>query len=495
MNMCRYPGRQQGDDFEEALCAEAASDSTSPERLRALAKKGRAIALEVARNPSTPLDLLEDLSREKDVLVRSAVVQNPSAPAALLGKMISGSPNFLQRAIAAHLHDEKALGLFNTSPTSSRVVIWLTSSTQKTLAQNIDTPSPVLDQIYRRWRRYIIGARKELLAVAKEDISLMAPYLARLTGKRDPWLMNEVAIAAANRETPPAFLALLASLGDRNLPYYLARNPNTPQRVLIELAKDPSFTLSVAANPSTPAYLLEEMSSTPALRAGIASNPNTPEELLEEFFESANDNVLWSLIQNPSTSPELLARLARHKQLQNPQALSTLLRNPKVPTEALLSLAQRPKLITTLRNLLVWHPNATPEVLQRVQLDERSALALANSPNAPPEMLAKLALDARLQGTAVISSLLQNSRLPMEVLLSFVNRRRLSMDERLAIAQNPKTPAEALAILAAMPGPRLRVFVARHPNTATDTLQFLAQSKVTAIRDAAQQRLTPQGEP
>jgi hypothetical protein len=60
--------------------AEAADKLTSPERLTALAKESRALARIVAKNPSTPVSLLRDLSRSKDEAARKSVITNPRAP-------------------------------------------------------------------------------------------------------------------------------------------------------------------------------------------------------------------------------------------------------------------------------------------------------------------------------------------------------------------------------------------------------------------------------
>ena len=59
---------------------EAANKLTSPERLTALAKESHALARIVAKNPSTPVSLLRDLSRSEDEATRKSVITNPRAP-------------------------------------------------------------------------------------------------------------------------------------------------------------------------------------------------------------------------------------------------------------------------------------------------------------------------------------------------------------------------------------------------------------------------------
>ena len=59
---------------------EAADKLTSPERLTALAKESHALARIVAKNPSSPISLLRELSRSEDEATRKSVISNPRAP-------------------------------------------------------------------------------------------------------------------------------------------------------------------------------------------------------------------------------------------------------------------------------------------------------------------------------------------------------------------------------------------------------------------------------
>ena len=59
---------------------EAADKLTSPERLTALAEESHTLARIVAKNPSTPISLLRDLSRSEDEATQKSVISNPRAP-------------------------------------------------------------------------------------------------------------------------------------------------------------------------------------------------------------------------------------------------------------------------------------------------------------------------------------------------------------------------------------------------------------------------------
>lgn len=66
---------------------EAADKLTSAERLRALAEESHGLARIVAKNPSTLISLLRDLSRSEDEATRKSVISNPRAPYDVLSNL------------------------------------------------------------------------------------------------------------------------------------------------------------------------------------------------------------------------------------------------------------------------------------------------------------------------------------------------------------------------------------------------------------------------
>ena len=153
-------------------------------------------------------------------------------------------------------------------------------------------------------------------------------------------LSKERLEVAKNPNTPAKVLELLAADADRHVRWAVAENPNTPATSL-ELLADDEFLYArkaVAENPNTPAKVLEllaadsnygirsavaENLSTPAkllelladdddyyVRASVAANRNTPAKILEILANDSEDYVRWSVAANrntPATSLELLA--------------------------------------------------------------------------------------------------------------------------------------------------------------------------------------------
>ena len=80
---------------------EAADETTSPERLTALAEESDALARIVAKNLSAPISLLRDLSRSKDEATRKNVIINPRAPYDVLSYLEPQFPEVFVNNLAA----------------------------------------------------------------------------------------------------------------------------------------------------------------------------------------------------------------------------------------------------------------------------------------------------------------------------------------------------------------------------------------------------------
>ena len=84
---------------------EAADETTSPERLTALAEESDALARIVAKNPSAPISLLRDLSRSEDEATRKSVITNPRAPYDVLSYLESQFPESFVNNPALQLYN------------------------------------------------------------------------------------------------------------------------------------------------------------------------------------------------------------------------------------------------------------------------------------------------------------------------------------------------------------------------------------------------------
>jgi len=84
---------------------EAADETTSSERLTALAEESDALARIVSKNPSAPVSLLRALSRSEDEETRKGVVLNPLAPYDVLSDLENQFPELFVNNPALELYN------------------------------------------------------------------------------------------------------------------------------------------------------------------------------------------------------------------------------------------------------------------------------------------------------------------------------------------------------------------------------------------------------
>ena len=84
---------------------EAADETTSSERLTALAEESATLARIVAKNPSAPVGVLRALSRSEDDATRKCVVLNPRAPYDVLSDLENQFPDVFVNNPALELYN------------------------------------------------------------------------------------------------------------------------------------------------------------------------------------------------------------------------------------------------------------------------------------------------------------------------------------------------------------------------------------------------------
>jgi hypothetical protein len=101
----------------------------------------------------------------------------------------------------------------------------------------------------------------------------------------------------------------------------VAKDPNTPVDVLVELATDIDGHIrsGVAGNPNTPVELLKELSKedTWNILWQVAGNPNTPVELLAELAKHENEYVRWNVADNPNATDQVLVSVFEYERSRN----------------------------------------------------------------------------------------------------------------------------------------------------------------------------------
>jgi hypothetical protein len=238
----------------------------------------------VAKDPQTPVTILEQLAEDPIFTVRKEVATNPNASVAALAKLIADPEDdngWLVREVAGHHHASAA----------------------------------VLSQIFvdrTNWStRYLDCA--------------MSHHL-------DP-------IIAHHRNTPVEILEQLAEDGNSWARRVVAGNPNTPLKILERLAEDgleidrgyeggcDEVRAALASNPHTSAAIFARLASDKcdSVRVAVAGSLYAPEGVLASLASDPQYCVFQALRDNPVCQPDLQAA-----------------RNPDTSLERLIALSRSP---------------------------------------------------------------------------------------------------------------------------------------------------------
>jgi len=123
---------------------------------------------------------------------------------------------------------------------------------------------------------------------------------------------------------------LAVNEADMGARWAVAKNPHTPQDVLMDLAKDEVNLVRalVATNPSTPPKTLEKFfSDEKIVRDGLSGNPATHIKILKILTNDVDKMVRMRLAENSGASLEILKELAQDKDENVAKAASVNMEN------------------------------------------------------------------------------------------------------------------------------------------------------------------------
>lgn len=304
-----------------------------------------------------------------------------------------------------------------------------------------------------------------------------------------------------------------------------ASDPSTSAARLKELLTlEPKLSLEVSQNPSATAELLEKVyrsSKSSAVHERVARHPNTPPPILREVAKEHPDSffsnpvvpllvledpnfltslpvetttrllgsalapktfLLWgaeqgteqrrSVAQNPQMPLELLIPLSKDKELG---VLRALAQRSDAPGWLLEQLAWNDDVL--LRTLVVQNPNASPGLLQMLGEYETGNYRHTHPRLPRPPMPA---LKKELQQLRI--ALAQNPKTPAKA-LSFLAR-DFTEPVRAAVAANAKSSPEILESLAGDPSPAIRLVVAQRQDLTAELIERLSKDKSIKVRKA-----------
>ncbi|BAZ11925.1 leucine rich repeat variant [Calothrix sp. NIES-4071] len=492
----------------------------------------------IARNPNTPPEIIGQLMARPGV-GRQAVSRNPNAPASALSELAEDT-NSATRSWVAENPSTPANILVQLARQPIEKTINNVSTVRETALKNPNFPPQ---------ERY----RLQLLMEEENETASAHQLMARRPDS--PYALSQVVekgnqqaklTAARSYKTPINILEQLAKDSDETVRQVVSQNSNLPLATLLELARDPSINVRlglVYKNPhqkrSTPVQLLEILAQDPSeqVRAKVAEHPDTPVEILIRLANDTSREVKTKLTGNPNTPVTILTRLGLEENLvnvRNPntpgsvlaQAIRTMssksiaefikhpVKGSQMPVETLTQLASHTD--GSVRYRVACHPNTPATVLRQLARDSYVATvrAVASNANTSPETLEVLATHPDF---TTCLDVVRNPNTPPRVLTQIVLSTRTSAnlpnqtvdmlksafpgnhnDLLRDIASNPRTPLEALEIIArrefvsATPDPNSIIpprtdddivrALAYNPNLTPELLAILTQDLCVDVR-------------
>lgn len=523
---------------------EAADPSTTPERLTELADQSVELARVVAKNPSTPEQLLIKLSRSHDVSIRRFLAGNPSTPLDVLhsvGKkfpkellknpaldlLLLENPNLLREFPSSILstllkQDDCPMGVLTQAVLVDDEVVLLAicrhaaatpEMMQRLQASTYTTVRTAASlhvsqtQTVRNWQEQLQATVVEILRQAMPTQRLRFLPLLRAAGQL---LTDEQSSADMS---PPAFYAIVEGLthiysdaavlercvkGGRGLLF--------PVAMLERLANDEDCQVlqGVAKNSSNPGPVLERLAcdEETSVRKVIGDGS----DLLERLTDN---NSIW--LRSPVGAPpqELMTRLEHLTSNDKPHLRAAVACHPATPIQLLEKLAEDKA--EQIRNVVAMNPSTPPWILERLAEDESSDVrsGVARNSSTPLHILERLACDKDSDVSDVFgyqSNTLERLtgdegrwlRYPvgappvelMKRLEHFTSSDKYRL--RVAVAWHPATPIQLLEKLAEDKAESVRNVVAMNPSTPPWILERLAEDESTYVRiDVARNLSTP----
>ncbi|MEH2260960.1 HEAT repeat domain-containing protein [Nostoc sp.] len=436
---------------------------------------------ELAKNPSTPTHLLQKLAQSSDNIIRHYIAKNPSTSVEILIQLTEDPDQQVRECALKNpnvpyleAHRQMQLGIYQ----------FLLAQTEAEETAN----------------DHQLMARRPDSSYALAQVVQKGDQKAKLT-------------AACSNKTPIKVLEQLAKDADETVRQVVLQNANLPLQILLELARDKSLNVrswllykSSHNKTLTPIQLLEILAQDESeqVRAKVAEHPDSSVEILTRLANDTSREVKMKLTANPNTPVTILTRLGLEENLVNQ-------RNPNTPG---IVLAQTVKSMSS-KNLadFIKHPvkgsQMPVETLSQLasHTDSSVRYRVASHPNTPATVLRQLARDSYVATVRAVASNANTFPETLEVLASHPD-----FTTRLEVVRNPNTPPRALAeivlstqnsgktpnqtvdmLKSAFPGDHNDVLrsIAGNPRTPIEALEILARREFIGATPDPQSFIPP----
>ena len=242
-------------------------------------------------------------------------------------------------------------------------------------------------EISEAWSEKVISTIKQTnLYPIRKQVKELARFDLIPNFLLDILELNTRVAVAKNPQTARETLSYLATDWHENVRKAVAQNSSTPREILKQLLSDNAIAvrLAIAKNPDTPSEILNMLADDPyeKVRKALIKNPNIPGDAvfkLRKLLGYSLESYLQKIAKEPTTSPQILAQLAKEdkRQIRNYVA-----QNLNTPIEILEQLAGDKS--PYVRRSAAKNPNSTEEVALKVLFYKHKPKDLVNRKIKPP---------------------------------------------------------------------------------------------------------------
>lgn len=424
------------------------------------ARIGGGVLKNLAKRPECPASILNWAAAHGSAAEKLAVAMNPEAPLEALQKLVADGG---EAAGAARQH---ARYRGDSAEPEMDLEVLFRREVEHLIAQSRTAPTPAQWPVLTPIDRLLatLGDDPAILAKLYDSLAFHAPpawsALIDPGGPSTPlgdWQpAARLPVSAADDEAAAA-LSRLATNEAIPVRRAVARHPAAPAGVLLELAKDPApeVRIAVARNPHTPPEALAELAKDKAdpVRRAVTRNPVAPEALA-----AGNDAFAKHWIKAQNARKKLTATKATDADKWLDTWFTCLKSNPEVAIEYVFDVisgsvpAAAPviewlqleigRILEAPRTSRYWtRPRSTTRDTDLRLACERDDTLFLDDKQAAKATMSKRP-ELRVLGLA--------HRLVTPEALAKRSRTELWV-ERLAIARNPKTPANIIKKLSQDP--------------------------------------------
>ncbi len=255
---------------------------------------------ELASNRSLSLSVLRELAKDKDMRIRSEVARHPNTSLEMLEEFTKDEDPYVRRATLEH------------HAVTKEMVEFLSEDKSETVRASVARNDKVSIDALRRLAR---DKDSSVRTAAAGQSRLPLDLLKGLAHDESPYVRTSV--AWQSHRLPVELQEELARDNSAEVRSAVAWHGKVSAEALATLASDEDSEVrrAVARNPGTP---LEEMrklaeDKVAAVREALAGNSRASEDILSVLADDADDRVRWNVAGNPKTPTNVLVKLSKDR--------------------------------------------------------------------------------------------------------------------------------------------------------------------------------------